>query len=253
MLLRLESKGVYVDTNSGDVGVVLVRLYQVEVASLTVREAVVSVELYDGSYYGVVAGKSLYTCYGVSGLEDGTVPPVRVVERLLSLPGSYYVVVAGYERITLYYPYKLLARVVEVQANLVVSTGDRLTSSVLELLNEVFVADLGKSATLIRVEVDVIYVERGRYQSTLGDTVTDSVSRCSGHVPAEVVELIELEVDLNLMVLESNKGEGKSRIAVEPELERDIESVLRGTLEYLRRGVGLTAVAGVVAVLTSLG
>jgi len=68
VLLGLEGKGVYVDTYSGDVGVVLVRLYQVEVASLTVREAVVSVELYNGGYYRVVAGKSLYTGYGVSRL-----------------------------------------------------------------------------------------------------------------------------------------------------------------------------------------
>jgi len=253
VLLRLQGEGVHVDTNSGDVGVVLVGLDQVEVASLTVAEPVVTVELDDTGYNGVVASQTLNTGYGVSRLQDGTVPPVGVVEGLLSLPGANYVVVAADERVTLNYPYKLLARVVEVQANLVLGTGDGLTASVLQLLNQVLVRDLGEAATLVSVQVDVIYVQGGRDQSGLGDAVTDGVSAGGGHVPAQVVQVVELKVNLDLVVLEGNQGQSQSRVAVEPELKRDVQSVLRGTLQDLRAGVGLTTVAGVVAVLTALG
>jgi len=252
VLLRLEGEGVDVDADSGDVGVVLVRLDQVEVASLTVGEAVVSVELDDAGNDGVVARQALNTCDGVARLQDGAVPPVGVVEGLLSLPGANNVVVAADERVTLNNPDKLLARVVEVQANLVVSRCNGLTARVLELLDEVLVGDLGEAAALVRVQVDVIYVEGGRDQARLGDAVTDCVSGCRRHVPAQVVELLELEVDLNLVVLEGDEGERQARVAVEPELEGDVQCVLRGALQHLRRGVGLTTVARIVAVLTAL-
>jgi len=252
VLLRLEGEGVDVDADSGDVGVVLVRLDQVEVASLTVGEAVVSVELDNAGNDGVVARQALNTCDGVARLQDGAVPPVGVVEGLLSLPGANNVVVAADERVTLNNPDKLLARVVEVQANLVVSRCNGLTARVLELLDEVLVGDLGEAAALVRVQVDVIYVEGGRDQARLGDAVTDCVSGCRRHVPAQVVELLELEVDLNLVVLEGDEGERQARVAVEPELEGDVQCVLRGALQHLRRGVGLTTVARIVAVLTAL-
>ena len=54
------------------------------------------------------------------------------------------------------------------------------------------------------------------------------------------------------MVLESDQGERKARVAIEPELEGDVERVLRGAAENLVRRVGLTAGAVVVAVLTAL-
>ena len=44
-MFRLESKAVHVNTNSGDVGVVLVRLYPVEVVAVADRETIVAVEL----------------------------------------------------------------------------------------------------------------------------------------------------------------------------------------------------------------
>lgn len=45
VLLRVKSKGVHVHTNSRDIGVVLVRLYFIEVAALTHLEAIMAVEL----------------------------------------------------------------------------------------------------------------------------------------------------------------------------------------------------------------
>ena len=61
VLLRLESEGVDVDTSGRNVGVVLVRLDFVEVASLANLESVVAVELEECSDDRVVAGKTLNT------------------------------------------------------------------------------------------------------------------------------------------------------------------------------------------------
>jgi len=253
VVLRLEGEGVDVDADGGDVGVVLVRLDQVEVASLALREPVVTVELDLGSHDRVLAGETLNTGDGVAGLEDSPVPPVGVVEGLLTLPGANDGVVAADEGIALDNPHELLARVVEVEADLVGRGGDWLTARELELLDQVLVGDLGEAATLIRVEVDVVDVEGGADEAAGGDAVTDQVTRWGREVPAEVLDVVELEVDLDLVVLEGDERESKTRVAVEPELEGDVESVLRGALEHLRWGVGLALGAIVIAVLTTLG
>ena len=76
--------------------------------------------------------------------------------------------------------------------------------------------------------------------------------RAGNLVPAEVLDFLELEVDLDLVVLESDQREREARVAAEPELERDVERVLRGAVRYLRKGVGLAARARIVARLTAL-
>jgi hypothetical protein len=50
---------------------------------------------------------------------------------------------------------------VEVELNLVTGRADRLVASELELLNEVLVGVLGELAALIRIEEDIVDVERG--------------------------------------------------------------------------------------------
>jgi len=70
VLLGLESEGVDVDANGGDVGVVLERLHLVEIASLAYREAIVAVELEEGRNDRVVTGHALNTRDGVARLED---------------------------------------------------------------------------------------------------------------------------------------------------------------------------------------
>ena len=251
MVLRLQGEGVHVDTNGGDVGVVLEGLHQVEVASITLREPVVAVELDLGCHDGVLAGKALNTGHGVARLQNGAVPPVGVVKGLLSLPGSNDGVIARHEGITLHNPHKLLARVVEVQADLVGTGGHRLATGELELLDQVLVGDLGETTTLISVQVDVVDVEGGRNNAGGGHTVAGGVARASGHVPAQVLDVVELQVDLDLVVLEGNQRESQTRVAVEPELERDVESVLRGAGESLIGGVGLTLGTVIVAALAT--
>ena len=54
VLLRAESEGVYVDACIGVTGMVLEGLDYIEVGSLTLREAVLAIELELGSYYRVL-------------------------------------------------------------------------------------------------------------------------------------------------------------------------------------------------------
>jgi len=252
VLLGLEGKRVDVDADRGAVGVVLVGLHQVEVGTLTNREAVVAVELEERRDDGVLARHALDTRDGVTRLQHGAIPPVGVVEGLLTLVGAHDRVIARHEGITLDNPDELLAGVVEVELELVGRARDGLTARELEDIDEVLVADLGELAALIRVEVDVVDVERGRGKTRVGDTVADGVGvRARGLIPAEVVERIELEVDAHLVVLEGNEGERETRVAAEPELEGHVQGVHGRAATDDLGGVGLTAIAVVVAARTA--
>ena len=73
---------------------VLVWLNQVEVVAITDLEAVMTVQLQESSDDWVLASHALNTGDGVTRLQDGAVPPVRVVEGLLTLPWVDDVVIA---------------------------------------------------------------------------------------------------------------------------------------------------------------
>ena len=241
MLLRLEREGVHVDANRRHVGVVLERLDLVEVASLANLEAVVAVELEQGRDARVLARHALKARDGVARLQHGPVPPVAEVERLLALPRVDDAVVAADIRVALDNPHELLARVVEVQLELVGGGRDRLTACELERLDQVLVGDLGELAALIRVEVDVVDVEgRGRQVLAI-DTVADRVEvgrDLRRDVEAQVAEIVEVEVDADLVVLERDQRERQARVAAEPELERDVQRVIRRAREDLAGRVG---------------
>jgi hypothetical protein len=248
VFLRLDGEGVDVHADGGDVGVVLVGLDQVEVLALTLRDSVVTVQLDLGSDHRVLAGPAFEGTITLGG--DGGIEVVRVVEGLLTLVGGEGGVIAGEERVALHNPHKLLGGMVEVQLDLVGRRSDRLGTSELELFDQVLVRDLGETPALIGVEVDVVDIERGRDKAGLGNAVTDGVlvAKGGGIVEADVAELVELEPDLDLVVLEGDQGKGQTRVAAEPELERDVQSVLGGTLGLIcirrRRG---SAVIGAVA------
>jgi len=254
VLLRLEREGVHVDANRRHVGVVLVRLDLVEVASLAALEPVVAVELEERVDNRVVAREALNARDGVARLEYRPVPPVGVVERLLALPRVDDGVIAADEGVALDDPDELLAGVVEVQLQLVAGGRDGLTACELERLDQVLVGDLGELAALIRVEVDVVDVEGRRDEASRRDTVADrvEVGQLRGDVPAEVADVLEVEVDADLVVLERDQRKRQTRVAVEPELERDVQRVLRRALEALRARVRLATRAGIVAVLAAL-
>jgi hypothetical protein len=254
VLLGLEGERVDVDTDCRDVGVVLVRLHLVEVAAFTNLEAIVAVELDERGDARVATSHALHAGDGVARLKHRAVPPVREVEGLLALPGEDDGILAGHERIALHNPDELLARVVEVELELVGGRGDGLTASELENINEVLVGDLGELAALIGIQVDVVNVERRGNQVGSGDAVTDDVNIgvLGRGVKAEVADVVEGEVDTHLVVLEGDQGEGKTRVAAEPELEGDVEGVLRGAVLNLVGGVGLASSAVIVARLTAL-
>ena len=256
VLLRGQGKGIHVDTHGGHVGVVLVGLHLVEIASLADGEAVVAVQLDQGSHHGVLASHALYASQGVSRLGHGPVPPIGVVERLLALPGVHHVVIARHIGIALHHPHQLLTGVVEVQLQLVGGGVDGLSPSELQHLNQVLVRHLGELATLISVQVDVIHIQRAGHQVGGIHAVADHVHVVGavggGIVPQQVLDVVELQIDTHLVVLEGDQRQSQTRVAAEPELQRDVEGVLGGTGQQVAGHVGLTAGTVVVARLTSL-
>ena len=251
MLFRLEGERVDVHTSGRHVGVVLVRLDFVEVAAFTDGETIVAVELEEGGDDRVLTSHTFNAGHGVTRFEDRAVPEVREVERLLPLPVVDDGVRAGDIGVTLDNPDKFLTRVVEVELDLVGRRSDGFTASELEGFNQVFVGNLGELTTFISIEVDVVDVEGGSDEASGGDAVTDWVETSGGEVPAHVTELVEFEVDTNFVVLEGNEREGEAGVAVEPELEGDVEGVFRGASKTLFRGVGDTSTAVGITVRTT--
>ena len=227
---------------------VLVGLYQVEVGTLTNREAIVAVELQESSDNRVSTSHTLNTGDGVPRLQDGAIPVVGVVEGLLSLVGANHGVIARHEGVALDDPDEFLAWVVEVQLQLVGGRGDGFTASELENINQVLVRHLGELAALISVQVDVVNVQGGSGQTSLGNTVADRMGvGASGLVPAQVVQGVELQVNADLVVLEGNQWQGETRVAAEPELKGHIQGVHGGAGANNLGGVGLASIARVVA------
>jgi len=128
--------------------------------------------------------------------------------------------------------------VVEVQLDLVGRRGDRLSTRVLQLLNEVLVRLLGKTAALLSVKVHIVHIERrgrqgldslrGRARGR-GAAAERGGSLADRVVVAAVDELLKLHIDAHLVVLESDQRDGKTGVAAEPELERDVQRLGRRT------------------------
>ena len=137
-------------------------------------------------------------------------------------------------------PDKLLARVVEVELDLVGRRTDRLITSELELLDEVLVRVLGHAAALVGVKEDVVNVERGgnkRLVVSLGNLGGSTNARVeAADSPEALVNRAEVEVNLDLVVLEGDERKRKARVAAVPELERHVEGGLR---EGVARGADL--------------
>ena len=255
VLLGGEGERVHVDAHGRHVRVVLVRLHLVEVATLADREPVVAVELDERRDDRVLARHALDTRDGVARLQGRAVPPIGVVERLLALPRVDDRVVAADEGVTLDNPHKLLARVVEVELQPVRARVDGLGARELERLDQVLVGDLGELAALVRVEVDVVDVERRGDQVGRIDTRAHGVEVARDGrrgVPHQVLQVVELQVDAHLVVLEGDQRQRQARVAAEPELERHVERVLRRAGQELTRAVRLAAGAVIVARLATL-
>jgi len=315
VLLGPQSEGIQVDSGVGGASVVLVRLNQVEVGSLTLREAVLSVKLELSSHDGVLTpavhvkrglgkdesasirnsrsssstGEVGKVVVGSGGLVVAKLPPRgtsrggggdiggtsvseeaggvdvsiagRVDDGIVRSEGHNGVgesinsvgVVEGLsaeetvedtarlERravvdvlVGLDNPDKLLNRVVEVKLDLVGGGTDGLITGELKLLDEVLVGVLGHTPTLISVEEDVVDVEGGGDEGlvvsrgNLDGSASGAVQ--AGHSPQALLNGADIKVDLDLVVLKSDKGEGQTGVAAEPELKGDIEGGLRESI-----------------------
>jgi len=190
---------------------VLERLYEVEVAAVALREPVLAVQLDLGDRRGVAAVE------------------IRVAERAVFL--GIAVLVDG----VLDHPHDLLARVVELHADLVGGGGQRLRTRELQLLNEVLVGHLGEAPALLRVQVDIVDPQRAGDQAL----IVDGVDRFGGGVAGthinQVAHILEVDVDLDLVVLEGNQRQRQAGVAGEPELQRDVQRRLRQALEVARQ------------------
>jgi hypothetical protein len=223
--LWVQCKAVHVDTRGGDVRVVLEWLYQVVVATEALYCTILTVQLELGRDDGVATSRTLAHTDEDTTVAGRAVEPVSVVEWLLTLECLNRGVIAN-ERVTLDDPDQLLNWVVKVELDLVHRGRDRLVTRELQLLNELLVGLLGMAAALLSIEHDVVNVQRCRNET--GSCNTRLYSRRVG--VDHVAELVKLEVDANLVVLEGDQGEGQTSVTVEPELEWDIEGVLRGAL-----------------------
>jgi hypothetical protein len=140
-------------------------------------------------------------------------------------------------------PDKLLNGVVKVELDLVTGRTNRLITSELELSDEVLVGVLGHSASLVSVKEDVVNIERSSNQRLIvGNGGRDGASnrvltgrtsvrvgvavQC-GNSPQALINRSDIKVDLDFVVLESNKGKSKTGVGAEPELERNVKGGLR--------------------------
>ena len=278
MLLGSERKGINVDSSVGGAGVVLEGLDNVEVRTLSLRDAVLAVKLELSSDDGVLApavevegGLSEHEGAGVGdgraggvgtvGVEDtGGVPVlggrgnvsgdkgvnstghledtsidkgvgtrglggaaegmdgrresingVGVVEGLgtedleestVALEGGAVIDVG----IGLDDPDELLARVVEVDLDLIGGRSDRLVTGVLELLDEVLVGVLGHLSALVSIQEDEINVDGGGNKGLLVSS-GDSLGRRTGDgsqvldSPQALTNRSEVDVNLDLVIL----------------------------------------------------
>ena len=161
--------------------------------------------------------------------------------------------------VRLYDPDKLLNRVVEVQLDLVTGRTNRFVTSELKLGNQVLVRVLGHSSALISVQEDVVNIQRGSNQRlVVGNSGRNWASngvlggravlprlvlavQC-GNSPQALINRSDIKVNLDFVVLKSNQRKGKSRVAAEPELKRNIQSGFRKSVSW---GTNLTRSQGV--------
>jgi hypothetical protein len=269
VFFRAEGERVEIDAGGWGTGVVLERLDEVEVGTLTLREAVLAVKLklsgdnrvlspavhvesglreYEGASIryrrtfgrritGIIKNrggassdtrfkrvrlveqaraadhglKTGLTAEGVERVRESIIGvgivewlgAEKLVESLATFKGSAVV----YIGIRLYNPDELLARVVEVELDLVRGRTDRLITSELKLLDEVLMRVLGHTTSFIGVKEDVINVKRSSYKRLAVSRGRLRGRGSAGKVrygPEALINRADVDVNLDLVVLKSN-------------------------------------------------
>jgi len=214
-------------------------------------KSIVTTESVDG------IGKSINRISVVEGLSTK-----KPVEELTAVKGRAVVnVLIGLDN-----PDKLLNGVVKVELDLVGRRADGLITSELQLLNKILMGILGHTSALIGVQEDVVNIERGSDERLIVssvDTTTISSRRWGGgqataaeraNGPQALINGTDIEVDLDLVILQSDKRKSKTGVTAIPELEGDVEGSLREgiagsanltrsvslarTIDGVKRGIG---------------
>ena len=229
VLLGLEREGVRVDTRVGGASVVLEGLHLVEVLALLLLETVLAVKnklegvegtdgiLSEGgsatdlteTEHGRTEGGGGDKAVGITG--GGVKLDVRIERRGGEVPHG--VLGGGVGEA----PHELLDGVVVREADLLGGTGvNGVGTGVLHLLDQVLVTLLGEAAALLSVEVDVVgpHLEGGGLEPLV-----------------EVRRQVEVKTDL--VVLEGNEGEVEAGVAVEEEVEGEVDGLLADTGGHL--------------------
>jgi hypothetical protein len=218
--------------NTSGVGRTLPPAGTADVNSASIVEHVVVDEGLGGEGGGFLAaegvdgvGKSIHGIGVVEGLSTE-----EVVEELTALQGGAVVnVVVGLDD-----PDELLNGVVEVELDLVGGGTDGLITGELELLDEVLVGVLGHAPALIGVKEDVVNVEGGGNEGLVvsGDDLATGGGANTGaavqgaNSPQALINGADVKVDLDLVVLKSDEGEGETGVTAVPELEGHVEGGL---------------------------
>jgi len=222
VLLGLERERVRVHTGRGRTGVVVEGLNLVEVLTLLLLEAVLTVEdELEGrkgthSLLGVLLGGGTGSVERSADRGDGheavgvigAVECVGLENNLVLISGLGGEVPEIRARGGVgEAPDELLDGVVVGEADLLgLRRGDGVRAGVLNLLNEVLVTLLGEAATLLGVKVDVV----SPHLEDVGVEVGVEIGR-------------EVDIDANLVVLEGDEGEVETGVAVEEEDEGEVD------------------------------
>jgi hypothetical protein len=128
-------------------------------------------------------------------------------------------------------PNEFLNGVVKVELDLVGRRTNGLITGELKLLNKVLVGILSHTSALISVQEDIVDVEgcsnqrlviSGVDATTFGKIATGAVKRTDS--PQALVNRTNIEVNLDFVILKSNKRKGKTGVTAIPELEGNIKS-----------------------------
>jgi hypothetical protein len=128
-------------------------------------------------------------------------------------------------------PNEFLNGVVKVELDLVGRRTNGLITGELKLLNKVLVGILSHTSALISVQEDIVDVEgcsnqrlviSGVDTTTFGKIATGAVKRTDS--PQALVNRTNIEVNLDFVILKSNKRKGKTGVTAIPELEGNIKS-----------------------------
>jgi hypothetical protein len=128
-------------------------------------------------------------------------------------------------------PNEFLNGVVKVELDLVGRRTNGLITGELKLLNKVLVGILSHTSALIGVQEDIVDVEgcsnqrlviSGVDTTTFGKIATGAVKRTDS--PQALINRTNIEVNLDFVILKSNKRKGKTGVTAIPELEGNIKS-----------------------------